>query len=160
MTNEQHLRRQLAKVLEWDDAHVGIEAATANLPAPLRGIRPAGLPHSPWELLEHIRLAQEDILAFCRDPGYTARRWPDDYWPPMPEPPSVQAWDESVAVVVSDRAALQALALDTGIDLFAGIPHGSGQTYLRELLLAADHTAYHIGQLVLARRALGGWDPA
>ncbi|HET8623809.1 MAG TPA: DinB family protein [Gemmatimonadales bacterium] len=160
MTNDQELRRQLVRLLDWEDAHIGLEAAAADLPPSLRGVRPAGLPHSPWELLEHIRLAQRDILEFCQHPDYTAKRWPEDYWPATPGPPVTEAWDESVAATVHDREALQALALDSAIDLFTVIPHGSGQTYLRELVLIADHTAYHVGQLVLARRALGSWNPS
>jgi uncharacterized damage-inducible protein DinB len=159
MATDSEIRSQVARLLDWEDAHVGFDAAVADLPPSMRGVRPTGLPHSPWELVEHIRLAQRDILDFCRDPAYKAKRWPEDYWPPTPAPPSPGAWDASVATAQRDREALQALALDTGIDLLAGIPHGRGQTYLRELLLVADHTAYHVGQLVLARRALGSWNP-
>jgi hypothetical protein len=108
-------------------------------------------------LIEHLRLAQHDILDFCRNPEYRELHWPDDYWPPSAAPLKPTAWDESIAQFRRDRAALQSLASDLRIDLFARIPHGSGQTYLRELLLAADHSAYHVGQLVTVRRALGAW---
>jgi hypothetical protein len=151
------LRAQLHKILSWEDAHVGFDAAAGGLPARLHGVTPKGLPHSPWQILEHIRRTQADILEFCVNPAYKELDWPADYWPPSPAPPSAAAWDESVAAVVRDRVALEKLAGDTSIDLFARIPHGSGQTYLRELLLVADHSAYHVGQLVAARQALGAW---
>jgi uncharacterized damage-inducible protein DinB len=136
---------------------VGFDAAVAGLPPKLRGVRPKRLPHSPWELLEHLRLTQRDILEFCRNTGYKERRWPADYWPPSAEPPSPRSWNASVAAFRRDRSALRRMAQDPRLDLFAAIPHGSGQTYLRELLLAADHNAYHVGQLVLVRRVLGAW---
>lgn len=155
--NDTALRQQLARVLGWKDAHAGFDAAVEGLDPPLRGVRPEGLPHSPWELLEHIRLAQRDILEFCIDPEYRERAWPDEYWPSDPAPPDATAWDESIRAYHADREALERLALDPTVDLFAAIPHGSGQTYLRELLLVADHTAYHTGQLVLVRKLLGAW---
>lgn len=155
--NDTALREHLARILDWKDAHAGLDAAVKDLPARVHGARPEGLPHSPWELLEHIRLAQRDILEFCVDPGYRERAWPDDYWPSNPAPPDAAAWDESVRAIRVDREALRTLALDQEIDLVAAIPHGSGQTYLRELLLTADHTAYHTGQLVLVRKLLGAW---
>ncbi|HEX6105854.1 MAG TPA: DinB family protein [Gemmatimonadales bacterium] len=151
------LRAQLAAVLDWRDAHADFEAAVEGLPPALRGRTPEGLPYSPWQLLEHLRLAQHDILDFCRNPDYREMRWPEDYWPAAAEPPSAAAWDESVAAFRRDREALQALARDQGTDPFAPIPHGDGQTYLRELLLVADHNAYHVGQLILVRRLLGAW---
>ncbi len=151
------VRDHVRKLLAWKDAHAGFDKAVAGIPPEARGKRPAGAPHSPWELLEHLRLAQHDILDFCRNPNYTAMEWPADYWPKHPEPPSAQAWDESVRQFVDDRRALEAMAADTSLDLTARIPHGSGQTYLRELLLVADHNAYHIGQLVLVRQLLGVW---
>lgn len=154
------LRAQLARILDWQDAHVGFEKATEGLAPKLRGVRVDGFPHSAWELLEHLRLTQRDILDFCRDPAYVEPNWPDDYWPASPEPPSPQAWDASIARFREDRAALQALAADETIDLFATIPHGHGQTYIREILVVADHTAYHVGQLVVVRRQLGAWGEA
>jgi uncharacterized damage-inducible protein DinB len=151
------LRDQLARFLAWEDAHVGFETAIADIPADLRGVQPPGLPHSPWQLLEHLRLTQRDILDFCRNPQYEERDWPEDYWPPSPAPPSPAAWDASIAQFQEDRTALQQLAADPGLDLFTRIPHGRGQTYIRELILVADHTAYHIGALVVVRRLLGIW---
>ena len=156
-THDAALRRHVAKLLAWGDAHATFDDAVKGLAPELRGVRPQGLPYSAWELLEHLRITQHDILDFSRNPAYAERRWPDDYWPGSPEPPSPAAWDESIAAFTADREALQAMAADTEIDLFAKIPHGSGQTCLRELLLAADHTAYHVGQVVLVRRLLGAW---
>ena len=154
----EELRAQLAAALDWRDAHAGFDAVVANLPAELRGRVPKGLPYSAWQLVEHLRLAQADILDFCRNPGYEEQTWPDDYWPKAPAPPSPGAWDESIAGFRRDREALQAIARDEKIDLFARIPHGTGQTYLRELLLVLDHTAYHVGQLIVVRRLLGAWE--
>jgi hypothetical protein len=150
------LREQLVRILAWHDAHVDVDAALDGIPAAMRGKTPPGLPHSAWQLLEHMRLAQEDILDFCVNPDYREKRWPDDYWPPA-APSSDAAWDESVAAYRRDRDALASLIRDPKTDLFARIPHGDGQTYLREALLVADHTAYHTGQLVLVRRLLGVW---
>jgi hypothetical protein len=151
------IREHLARVLSWEDAHVGFEAAVAHFPEALRGTTPEGLPWSGWQLLEHLRIAQDDILDFCRNPHYKEMKWPDDYWPKAAAPPSAAAWDDAISRYLIDRKAAQALAADTSLDLGARIPHGSGQTYLRELLLIADHNAYHVGQLVLVRRLLGAW---
>lgn len=142
----------------WEDAHVSFDVAVKNIPASARGILPPGLPYSLWQLLEHIRLAQRDILEFCIDPGYRARKWPDDYWPRSPVPPSSRAWLQSVSAVRADRKHLIRLLSDRTIDLFAKIPHGQGQTYFREFVLVADHNAFHVGQIVLVRRLLGIWN--
>lgn len=147
----------ISQALGWHDAHVDFDGAVNGLPANLRGQRPPGMPHSPWQIVEHIRIAQHDILDFCRNPHYEEMKWPDDYWPADPAPPSASAWDASIAGFHRDLEALQALAADPAIDLFANIPHGSGQTYLRELILVIDHNAYHVGELVTIRRLLGAW---
>lgn len=151
------LRKQLLALLTWEDAHVTFDDAVKGIPASVRGIQPPGLPYSLWQLLEHIRLAQRDILEFCIDSGYRARKWPDDYWPKSPVPPTSQAWQQSVSAIRSDRRGLIRLLSDRAVDLFAQIPHGQGQTYLREVVLIADHNAFHVGQLVLVRRLLGVW---
>jgi uncharacterized damage-inducible protein DinB len=153
-----NVREHVRKFLGWEEAHAGFEKAVSGIPPDARGKRPAGLPHSAWELLEHIRLAQFDILDFSRNPKYQELNWPADYWPPAAAPPSAEAWDASVAQCLADRRALQDLAADHAVDLTARIRHGSGQTVLRELLLVADHTAYHVGQLVLVRQLLGVWN--
>ena len=155
--DERTLRQQIHRLLAWDEAHVGFDEAVAGIPPRLRGRQPEGLPYSPWQLVEHLRLAQEDILDFCRNPTYRERTWPDDYWPRSAGPASAAAWSGSIRRCKSDRRALQRIALDPTIDLAAPVPHGSGQTYLRELLLAADHASYHVGELVVVRRLLGIW---
>jgi hypothetical protein len=158
--SDSSLRAQLAKLLDWEDAHASFDAAVEGVPPKLRGAAPAGVPYSPWQLIEHLRITQHDILDFCRNPNYRELHWPDDYWPSSAAPPKPADWDESIAQFRRDRAGLQELASDSKIDLFARIPHGNGQTYLRELLLVADHSAYHVGQLVTVRRALGAWTSA
>lgn len=157
MSVDAVLRDHLARLLSWEDAHAGYDTAVAGIASDLQGIRPEGLPHSAWEIVEHLRITQHDILDFCRDPAYRERDWPADYWPPAPAPPDPDAWEASLRAYREDRRALQQLATDPSVDLAARIPHGSGQTYLRELILVADHSAYHVGQLVLVRRLLGVW---
>lgn len=157
MSDDTALRRQLAEMLSSSHAHADFDAAVKNLPAELRGKRPRGVDHSPWELLEHLRIAQWDILEFSRDAGHKSPAWPEGYWPASAAPPDEKAWDKSVRAFRRDRKALCDLVADPSTDLHARIPHGDGQTILREALLAADHNAYHIGQLVLVRKLLGAW---
>ena len=154
------LRDLLGRLLAWEDARVGLDTAIADIPRAARGRRPKGLPHSPWEILEHLRRAQHDILSFCVSDDYMAHTWQDDYWPPSPEPPSAAAWEESFRKFRRDREALTRLATDPSTDLGARVPNGTDQTFLRELLLAADHTAYHVGELVVVLRLLGVWASA
>ena len=154
MDTDQILRDQLSRVLEVSGAHTDFDAAVAAVAPDARGTRPACLPHSPWELLEHIRLVQRDILEFCSDAPYAERAWPADYWPPTPEPPTPQAWAASIETVRRDRAEFQRLIQDPSVDLFAVVTNGSTQTYLREVLLIADHNAYHVGQLMVVRQLL------
>ena len=152
------IRDHLVRVLDWEEAHVGFDKAIDGIPADKRGARAPGFDHSPWQLLEHIRLAQEDILDFCVNPKYVhTMKWPDDYWPRHPAPPNAAAWDESIASFKREREKLKALARETK-DLYAPVPTGkANQTYLRTLLLVVDHNAYHLGQIVAVRRALGTW---
>jgi uncharacterized damage-inducible protein DinB len=157
MPSTDPLRSQLSQYLAWKEAHAGFDAAVKDVPFELQGRQPAGLPHSPWQLLEHLRIAQDDILDFCRNPNYVHKKWPDDYWPKNPAPPDARAWEQSVAAYRRDREAMQQLTTDPAVDLFARIPHGDTQTYIREVLLIADHASYHVGQLVLVRRLLGDW---
>jgi uncharacterized damage-inducible protein DinB len=156
MDRDASLRTHVRKLLDWEDAHVSFDAAVEGIAPTLRGAVPQGLPHSLWQLLEHLRRTQDDILQFCRNPKYVEPSL-EDYWPPSASPPSDEAWKASIDGFKRDRAELQKLASDTQVDLFARIPHGTGQTYLRELLLVADHNAYHVAQVVVARRALGIW---
>jgi uncharacterized damage-inducible protein DinB len=151
------IRDLLSKALAWQDAHVTFDDVVAGIPLDARGVQPEGLPYSAWQLLEHLRITQRDILDFCVDANYVEKKWPDDYWPPSPAPSSDAAWQGAIRAFVEDRKALQALAADTSLDLEVRIPHGTGQTYMRELVLVIDHSAYHVGQLVLVRRLLGVW---
>lgn len=157
MTTTRQLREMLSRQLDWEDAHVGYRRAVSGFPANLRGVVPGGLVHSGWHLVEHMRLVQADILDFCVKPEYVEPESMDAYWPREIAPPDDAAWDASMAGFEKDLSALKGLALDESVDLFAEIPHGSGQTYLRELLMVADHTSYEVGQLVVMRRILGCW---
>jgi hypothetical protein len=157
MDTAKALREHLLYLLRGGGAHLDFDAAIAGLPAPLRGAKAAGVPHSPWRLLEHMRIAQRDILEFSRNPRHVSPPFPDGYWPADDAPPDAAAWDRSVAAFRADLEAMQDLVADPATDLFAPIPHGEGQTILREALLAADHNAYHLGQLVMLRRVLGAW---
>jgi|SRR5687768_6189262 uncharacterized damage-inducible protein DinB len=152
------LRDQLVRVLAWEEAHVGFDKAIAGIPPDARGARATGFEHSPWQLLEHMRLAQDDILDFCVNDRYEhTMTWPDDYWPADPAPPSAKAWTDSIEAYTRSREELQRLAREVP-DLTAKVPTGKAQhTFLRAFLLVADHTAYHVGQLVMVRRALGIW---
>lgn len=151
---EDPLRRHLVRALGWEEAHLTLEESLKGLPASRRGKRPRGLPHSPWELLEHIRLAQRDLLDFCRDPDYEEGVFPDSYWPADPRPPSARAWKASLEAFAADRRAFQEF-VETTHDLLAEIPGYPGKTILRSVLLAIDHTGYHVGQLLLTRKLLG-----
>lgn len=155
--SDDALRTHVLRVLESKDAHVDFEAAIEGIPPELRGTQARGLPYSAWQLLEHMRIAQHDILDFCRNAAYAEMKWPDDYWPKSAAPPNTAAWEQSVAAFRRDREALKQLVADPNVNLFAKIPHGTGQTYLREALLVADHNAYHLGQLVTVRRLLDMW---
>src|SRR4051812_28061828 len=160
MTADPAVRDLLARSLGWSESHVSFDDAVRDLPLHLHGVRPVGLEHSPWELLEHIRIVQRDILNFSLTSRYSELEWPSDYWPKSPEPPDPEAWERSIAAVREDRDRLQDLVRDAQIDLTAVTPHGTDQTYLRELLLVLDHTAYHVGQLVIVRRLLHAWAAA
>jgi len=159
MSSTDTIREHLAEFLDWRSAHADFDAAVAGLPPTHRGTVPAQLPYSPWQLVEHIRLAQADILAFCTRPDYEEAAWPEDYWPPAEAPPDTSAWDESVEAFHHDLESLRAIVKDPDRDLLAPVPAGTGQTLLREILLVADHTAYHVGQLIVVRRLLGSWPP-
>jgi hypothetical protein len=151
------LRDQLKKLLRGGGAHVTFDDAVKGLPVASRGKRPRGAAHSPWEILDHMRVAQWDILEFSRDPKHVSPKWPDDYWPKKPAPPNAKSWAAAIKSFHSDLESMCALISDESIDLFAPIPHGDGQTLLREALLVADHNAYHLGELIIVRRLLGTW---
>ena len=157
MDTNQPLRKELDRLLAGKGAHADFDAAVADFPAKLRGVRPEGSPHSAWELLEHIRIAQWDMLEFSRDPKHESPQWPEGYWPKSAAPDSADHWEKSVKAVKRDLAAMRKLVLDEDVDLFTRFAHGEGQTLLRETLQMADHNAYHVGELVLLRRLLGCW---
>src|SRR5579883_3271615 len=159
MTGDQtaSLREHLLYLLKGGGAHLNFDKAIADLPPKLRGARPPGIPHTPWRLLEHLRIAQWDILEFSRDPRHVSPSFPAGYWPADDAPPTDTAWEESSAAFRRDLDAMCRLVTAETTDLFAPIPHGDGQTILREALLVADHNAYHLGELILLRRLLGAW---
>jgi len=157
MSEDKALRQHLVKLLGGRQAHVNWEDALADFPAKLRGKKAKGAPHTAWQLLEHLRIAQWDILEFSRDPKHVSPEFPKSYWPRTAAPPDPRAWQRSVAAFRGDLKAMQDLVADPSTDLLARIPHGTGQTVLREALLIADHNAYHLGQIVLLRRLLGAW---
>jgi hypothetical protein len=152
------MREHLLFLLKGGGAHVSFDAAVKGLPVALRGKRPRGAAHSPWQILEHLRIAQWDILEFTRDSKHLSPKWPDEYWPKAPAPPNSKAWAASIRGFHKDLDALCSLVADPSVDLLARIPHGEGQTVLREALLVADHNAYHLGELVTTRRLLGAWE--
>lgn len=157
MESEKALRAQLVKMLNEAQAHAAFKQVFDGVPPALRGEVPKGVPHSLWQLLEHLRLAQWDILDFSRNPKYKELKFPDDYWPKSAQPPSEAAWDKSIKEFEKDLGEMSKLIEDSKPDLYAKIPHGDGQTILREALVLADHNAYHVGQAVLVRRLLGNW---
>lgn len=155
--HDAELRRRLVDLLSGRGAHVGFERAFGGLPKKLRGERPEGFPHTPWQLLEHLRIAQWDLLEYCGNPDHESPDWPRGYWPEGDTPPSEEAWDESLEAFRDGLAGMVDLLRDPGTDLFAEIPWSDGHTVLREALLLADHNAYHVGQMVTLRRTLGAW---
>jgi hypothetical protein len=152
------LREHLVELLTGGHAHAKFEDAIKGLPPKLRGAKPANFPHSPWMILEHLRLAQLDILEFSRTEKHKSPKWPEGYWPKTEAPATDDAWTKSVKQFESDLNAMKDLVKNQKTDLFAKIPWGDGQTILREALLVADHNAYHVAQLVDVRRLLGAWE--
>jgi hypothetical protein len=157
MDSQANLRAHLRELLTGGHAHLDFEKAIADLPIELRGIKPPGLPHSPWRLLEHMRIAQWDILQFSVDPHHVSPEFPDGYWPEDDAPPSPQSWNNTITAFRHDLKAMVDLVSNPKVDFFIPIAHGGGQTILREAMLVADHNAYHLGQFVTVRRLLGTW---
>ena len=160
MDQNAALRSHLTDLLTVRQAHCTFEDAVAHVPPERRGERPDDLPYAVWELADHIRAAQRDILDYCRDPDYEAPDWPAGYWPDTAAPPDEAAWKNCLAQVRSDRATLCDLVTDETLDLYDTVPSSDEHTYLREAMLVADHTAYHVGQIVTVRRQLGLWPPS
>ena len=157
LDRDASLREHLVKLLTGGQAHADFDTAVAKLPPEHRGAKPPGAPHSPWQLLEHLRIAQRDILEFSRNPGHVSPKWPEGYWTKEDAPPEDGSWERSLEGFRSDLEAFRRLVEDPATDLYAPVPGGTGQTVLREGMLIADHNAYHIGQLVLIRRLLKAW---
>ncbi|HEX9283074.1 MAG TPA: DinB family protein [Gemmatimonadales bacterium] len=154
---DRSLRDHLVELLDGGHAHVTFKDAIADWPPELRGTKPPGQPFTPWRVLEHIRISQWDIVEFTKSAKHVSPEWPAGYWPQSDAPPDAAAWDKSVAQVKRDLREMARIVSDPKTDLFARIPHGTGQTVLREALVLADHNSYHLGQLVLLRRLLGAW---
>jgi hypothetical protein len=154
---DQSIREHILSLLNGGNAHTTFDDAIAGLPANARGKKVRGIPYTAWMLLEHLRIAQWDILEFSRNPHHQSPEWPKGYWPPEAAPPSDGAWNKSLKSFRADLKAMGQLVSDPKTDLYAHIPWGQGQTILREALLVADHNAYHIGELVVLRRLLGAW---
>ena len=157
MTNEQQIRQQIAKLLDWGDAHADFRTAVDDFPDDLRGEVPSGFSRSAWELLEHMRIALWDIVEFTKDARHKSPPWPDGYWPPFRTPPQEEAWQQSVRSFVDLVEEMRGLILDRHRPLLEPLPRGQGQTLMREALLVADHNSYHLGQLVQLRKALKAW---
>ena len=157
MAESDALRQHLLDLLRGRNAHADFDTVVADFPSRMRGVKPPGAPHTAWQLLEHMRIAQSDILEFSRDAKHKSPAWPEGYWPKTEAPPSAASWNNSLRSFRADLKAMAKLLADKKTDLFAQIPHGTGQTILREVLLVADHNSYHLGQLVLLRRLLGTW---
>jgi len=157
MDTDKDLRQHLVELLRGGHAHVKFDDAIADFPANLCGQKASNLPHSAWMLLEHMRIAQWDILEFSRDRKHKSPKWPEGYWPTTDDPPSTAQWNACVKQFRADLKEMEDLVKDPKTDLFAKIPWGDGQTILREVLLVADHNAYHLAQIVDVRRLLGDW---
>jgi hypothetical protein len=158
MTTPDEVREQLLRALSGASAHPEVAAALEGVPAPARGRRAPGIPHTPWQLLEHLRIAQRDILDFGRAPDHESPEFPQGYWPASGAPPSEAAWEESRDAFLSDLEAIRSIVADPNVDLSAPIPHLDGATWFREVMLVVSHNAYHLGQFVQLRRALGCWE--
>ncbi len=156
-TEDRELREQLVKFLRGGEAHAEFKTVLDDFPVKARGVVPRGAEHSAWQELEHIRIALHDLLDFSTNPNYVAMKWPDDYWPKEAAPQSDAVWDASVRAVKKDMADFEKLVGDPESNLYASFPWGDGQTLLREVLIAGQHTSYHLGQIVLLRRILGAW---
>lgn len=157
MNSQSDLREYLLKLLEGGQAHIEFERAVDGIPFDHLGKRPGGVPYSLWQQVEHLRIAQRDILEFSRDPDYESPDWPDGYWPDWPAPESQQQWETTLEAFYADHREMVALVADSGRDLLDPFPWGDGQTLFRQAVLIVDHNAYHIGQIVVIRKLLGNW---
>jgi len=157
MTSFDEWRTIIASAFDWEQAHANLDSSIKGLSPDLRGTRPANFPHSVWELVDHIRRTQFDLLDFCRNANYKEIKWPDDYWPGTPAPASDAAWNDCIAQIQRDTKAFAEFTTTFDGDLAGKIPHGTGQTYLRTIILSIDHTSHHVGQIIAVRRLIGAW---
>jgi hypothetical protein len=157
MASESGLRQHLIELLDGGHAHATFDDVVKDFPIDRTGIRPEGAPYSAWELLEHMRIAQEDILRFSQSADHQSPGWPEGYWPKSAAPATQSQWDESLKAFRKDLAEFKGMVQDDSQDLYKKFPWGDGQTLLREAMLIADHNSYHLGQLVLVRRLVGAW---
>ena len=155
-SDDKALRDHLIELLQGGSAHVDLATVVDDFPAEFAATKPKNVPYTPWQLLEHMRMTASDLLLFSTDPKYVAPKWPDDYWPAQ-EAPKPGQWDESVKALKADLAEFEGMVLDPKANLYAKIPWGDGQTLLREVLIACQHTSYHLGEMVVIRRELGAW---
>ncbi len=157
MGSDEVVRSLLERLLSWEDAHMALDQAVAEFPPEYMNAFPLDIPYTPWHLLEHIRRAQRDILEFIMDPNYLSPPWPASYWPAREERADAAAWKRTIDLIHEDLRALKGLAANPQTDLYSPIPHGDGQTIIRELVLVADHTAYHVGEFAILRQVMGSW---
>ena len=157
LSDTQAFRQQLLGYFQVGHAHASFDKAVGGLAPDLRGHKPAGQPHTPWRLLEHMRISQWDILNFVRDPNHKSPEWPQGYWPGDDAPPTSRAWDDAIAAFHTDHSAFEQILADPANNLVSPIAHGTGQTLMREAMVLMDHTSYHVAQLILVRRLLGAW---
>jgi hypothetical protein len=152
--DNRELREQLVELIRGGSAHIDLKSALADFPADKRGAKPNGAPYNAWQLLWHMNVALHDLLEFCTSSKYLAAKWPDEYWPKDEQPPSDDAWDSTVRALLADLAEFEKMVMNPTQNLYATIPWGDGQRFLREVLIAADHNSYHLGQIVLLRKQL------
>ncbi len=155
--DNRELREQLVELVRGGSAHADVKSALADFPADRRAAKPEGAPYNAWQLLWHINFTLHDLLLFCTDPKYLSPKWPGEYWPRDEQPPNEDAWDATLRALHADLAAFEKMIMDPAENMYSTIPWGDGQTVLREILLAADHTSYHLGQIVLLRKLLDAW---
>lgn len=157
MTADAVMREQLLALLRGGNAHIGFDQAVAEFPMAHINTKPPNVPYTPWHLIEHIRIAQWDILEFIRNPHHVSPNWPEGYWPPSDEEADAARWETSIRDFRADLEAVQYLVSDPGTDLLATIPHAEGYTIFREILLVADHNAYHLGEFAILRQVMDTW---
>ena len=157
MDTDAEVRKQLRALLTGGNAHMTFDEAVAQFPVDRINTRPPHVPYTPWHLLEHMRLSQWDILDFIRNPQYVSGQWPDDYWPPKDAMADQAIWEKTLASFYADQRALLEILEDPSVNLYEPIPHGQGQTILREIQLVADHNAYHTGEFAILRQVMETW---